>query len=183
MTGSGVTRLFIVGERRITICPAEQRAGTMRSLSSGAHSRDPLASPGGRRTASGDAIASVARMSEAIDGRHEKSAGMPCLRRDHDRRLLRVEEKFSFRFSLFLAVQSLLQKYFASPVGQIISTNSRHPVPPEGRIAIVTNAGWDAVDAVASCARRDRRVDREICERSPSERTRDVAADGKIVWS
>src|ERR1700730_7528108 len=29
-------------------------------------------------------------------------------------------------------VQSPLQKYFASPVGQIISTNSRHPVPPEG---------------------------------------------------
>jgi hypothetical protein len=34
MTGSGVTRLFIVGEWRIT-----------RSLSSGAHSRDPLANP------------------------------------------------------------------------------------------------------------------------------------------
>src|SRR5882672_7146374 len=34
MTGSGVTRLFIVGERPIT-----------RSLSSGAHSRDPLANP------------------------------------------------------------------------------------------------------------------------------------------
>jgi hypothetical protein len=40
-----------------------------------------------------------------------------------------------------LAVQSCLQKYFASPVGQIISTNSRHPTPPEGRIAIVTDAG------------------------------------------
>jgi hypothetical protein len=34
-----------------------------------------------------------------------------------------------------------LQKYFASPVGQIISTSSRHPTPPEGRIAIVTDAG------------------------------------------
>jgi hypothetical protein len=30
-------------------------------------------------------------------------------------------------------VQPCLQKYFASPVGQIISTNSRHPTPPEGR--------------------------------------------------
>jgi hypothetical protein len=29
-------------------------------------------------------------------------------------------------------VQSPLQKYFASPVGQIISTNSRHPVPHRG---------------------------------------------------
>src|SRR5216683_2094742 len=55
-------------------------------------------------------------------------------------------------------VQSPLQKYFASPVGQIISTNSRHPTPQEGRIAIVTNAGWDAVDAAAFCARWDRRA-------------------------
>ena len=38
-------------------------------------------------------------------------------------------------------VESPLQKYFASPVGQIISTTSRHPTPQEGRIAIVTDAG------------------------------------------
>src|SRR6266852_5865870 len=38
-------------------------------------------------------------------------------------------------------VESPLQKYFASPVGQIISTNSRHPTPQEGRIMIVTNVG------------------------------------------
>jgi hypothetical protein len=30
-------------------------------------------------------------------------------------------------------VQPHLQKYFASPVGQIISTNSGHPTPQEGR--------------------------------------------------
>jgi hypothetical protein len=48
-----------------------------------------------------------------------------------------------------------LQKYFASPVGQIISTNSRHPTPQEGRIAIVTDAGWGAVDAAASGAQCD----------------------------
>src|SRR5712675_458782 len=66
-----------------------------------------------------------------------------------------------------LAVQSPLQKYFASPVGQIISTNSRHPTPPEGRIAIVTDAGLDAVDAAAFCARRDCRAGwRKACERS-----------------
>jgi hypothetical protein len=52
-------------------------------------------------------------------------------------------------------VESLLQKYFATPVGQIISTNSRHPTPQEGRIAIVTDAGWGAVDAAASGAQRD----------------------------
>src|SRR5713226_1452507 len=55
-------------------------------------------------------------------------------------------------------VQSPLQKYFASPVGQIISTNSRHPTPPEGRIMIVTDAGWVAVDAAAFCVRRDCRA-------------------------
>jgi hypothetical protein len=63
-------------------------------------------------------------------------------------------------------VQPPLQKYFASPVGQIISTNSRHPTPQEGRIMIVTDAGWDAVDAAAFCARRDRRAGRKTCERS-----------------
>src|SRR5258708_11884515 len=64
-------------------------------------------------------------------------------------------------------VQSHLQKYFTSPVGQIISTNSRHPTPPEGRIMIVTDAGRDAVDAAAFCARRDGRAGwRKACERS-----------------
>jgi hypothetical protein len=55
----------------------------------------------------------------------------------------RLREKTNFlkRINLMLAVQSHLQKYFASPVGQIISTNSRHPTPPEGRIAIVTDVG------------------------------------------
>jgi hypothetical protein len=38
-------------------------------------------------------------------------------------------------------VESGLQKYFTSPVGQIISTSSRHPVPHEGRIAIVRKRG------------------------------------------
>jgi hypothetical protein len=48
---------------------------------------------------------------------------------------------------------------------------------------IVTNAGWNAVDAAAFCARWVAgRVD-EACERSPSERTRDVVAYGEVVWS
>jgi len=38
-------------------------------------------------------------------------------------------------------VQWAGKKYFASPVGQIISTNSRRPTPLQGRIAIVTDAG------------------------------------------
>src|SRR5450432_1124158 len=65
-------------------------------------------------------------------------------------------------------VESCLQKYFASPVGQIISTSSRHPTPPEGRIAIVTDAGWVAVDAAAFCVRRDCRASRKTLERSPA---------------
>jgi hypothetical protein len=73
---------------------------------------------------------------------------------------LREKTDFFKRIKLFLAVQSHLQKYFASPVGQIISTNSRHPTPQQGRIAIVTDAGWDAVDAAAFCARRDGRAGR-----------------------
>ena len=32
------------------------------------------------------------------------------------------------------------------------------PIPNEGRIAIVTDAGWDAVDAAASGARGDGRA-------------------------
>jgi hypothetical protein len=48
-----------------------------------------------------------------------------------------------------LAVQPRLQKYFASPPTQI---NFKTPpsCPTEGRIAIVTDAGRDAVDAAAS---------------------------------
>jgi hypothetical protein len=34
----------------------------------------------------------------------------------------------------------------------------RRPTPHEGRIAIVTDAGWDAVDAAASGTQRDRRA-------------------------
>jgi hypothetical protein len=54
---------------------------------------------------------------------------------------LRQNSKLLKRIELIWAVQSCLKKYFAFPVGQIISTDSRHPTPPEGRIAIVTDAG------------------------------------------
>ena len=59
----------------------------------------------------------------------------------------------------------------------------RRLVPLEGRIAIVTDAGRDAVDAAAFCARRDCRAGFTACERSNGELTRDVAADGEVVWS
>src|SRR6266849_10052543 len=54
----------------------------------------------------------------------------------------------------------------------------------EGRIAIVTDAGWDAVDAAASGAQRDGRAGwRKARERSNGELTNDVAAYGEVVWS
>jgi hypothetical protein len=44
-----------------------------------------------------------------------------------------------------------LQKYFASPIGRSSFIDSTvHPT--EGRIAIVTDAGLDAMDAAASGA-------------------------------
>jgi hypothetical protein len=46
-----------------------------------------------------------------------------------------------------MSVQPPLQKYFASPVGQINSITPAVPPDTEGRLAIVTDAGRDAVDA------------------------------------
>ena len=50
------------------------------------------------------------------------------------------------RFNLICPVQPSWQKYFRFLRTQI-SSLSRHPVPKEGRFAVVTNEGWDAVDA------------------------------------
>ena len=56
--------------------------------------------------------------------------------------------------------------------------------PTRGRIAIVTDAGWVAVDAAASGAQRDGRAGwRKARERSNGELTNDVAAYGEVVWS
>jgi len=56
--------------------------------------------------------------------------------------------------------------------------------PLQGRIAIVTDAGWDAVDAAASGAQRGCRAGwRKARERSNGELTNDVAAYGEVVWS
>ena len=58
------------------------------------------------------------------------------------RNRLRAEPNFPRHFKLIWVVQSLIQKYFAMPVGQIISTSSRRPVPDKGgRFAIVTSVG------------------------------------------
>jgi hypothetical protein len=39
------------------------------------------------------------------------------------------------------AVQSFLRKFFTSPLGRNSFIDSSHPVPREGRIAIVTDVG------------------------------------------
>jgi len=99
---------------------------------------------------------------------------MPVVRFDYrkGRRLpfsaslrLRQNAIFPRAFNVICPVQSSPQKYFAFAVGQIIFKTSRRPAPQEGRIAIVTDAGWDAVDAGSAT---DERAE---------------FADGEVVWS
>ena len=59
---------------------------------------------------------------------------------------LRVKSNFSNRIKLFLPVQSLPKKYSGFPKPQI-SFITPPSTPLEGRIAIVTDAGLDAMDA------------------------------------
>src|SRR6202795_903465 len=98
------------------------------------------------------------------------SEAMPRFSLNDDGIVVRAQRKLLNQINVIWVVQSPLQKYFAYPVGQIISTNSRHPTPQEGRIMIVTNAGWVAVDAAALFARWDRRAGRKTCERSTARR-------------
>jgi hypothetical protein len=75
-----------------------------------------------------------------------------------DGQITRLFERGDFAF-----VQPCLQKYFYSPQGKSLL----HPMPSrpsEGRFAIVTNVGRDAVDADALL-------------------TNGAEADGEVVWS
>ena len=57
------------------------------------------------------------------------------------------------------------------------------PTRQEGRIAIVTKRGWNAVDAAASGARWDGRAGlagRELCQ---DVQTNGAEAYGEVVWS
>jgi hypothetical protein len=72
----------------------------------------------------------------------------------------------------------------ASRTPQISGLSSAVPFRQEGRSRVVTNAGWDAVDAATSGAQRGCRAGwRKACERSNGELTNDVAAYGEVVWS
>src|SRR5580692_4729188 len=76
---------------------------------------------------------------------------------------MRQKPKFARPFKLIWVVQSVLQKYFASDVGQITLT-TRPSCSSKGRFAIVTSAEQDAVDA------------------TDAQRRSAFDADGEVVW-
>ena len=80
----------------------------------------------------------------------------------HER--LREKSNFPSGIKLFLPVQSRAKKFPAFPFFANHFHNSPRPTPLEGRIAIVTDAGLDAVDAAALL-------------------TNGADADGEVVWS
>jgi hypothetical protein len=78
---------------------------------------------------------------------------------------MRVERNLLKQFKLIWVVQSCCEKQIASPVGQIISTSQRYPVPTRG-------------------AFRDRHERGMGCSgRGSIERRTMLAADGEVVWS
>jgi hypothetical protein len=77
---------------------------------------------------------------------------------------LRLKSNFSNRIKLFLPVQPRSKKYSDFPKTQI-TLYSSPSTPLEGRIAIVRDAGLDAMDAGGAS-------DESV-----------LLADGKIVWS
>jgi hypothetical protein len=110
---------------------AEQRDRTMRSLSSGAHSRDLLASPGERCTASGTRAELALADGPVICPSGGLSTG--------------VSSPLCKNISLHPSGKSSLQIRAIPPHKRGVSRSSR-------------TRGADAVDAAASCAQRDGRA-------------------------
>jgi hypothetical protein len=81
-----------------------------------------------------------------------------------------------------LSVQSHLQKYFRSRLTQITFKSLTVPFRQEGRIAIVTDAGRDAVDARAPGAQRQSQGEMNLVSDQLACETIDALADGKAVW-
>jgi hypothetical protein len=77
---------------------------------------------------------------------------------DRPKNPLRQNGDLASYFNVIWVVQSRCQKYSAFHLTQISGYLLAVLTRQEGRIAIVTNAGWDAVDAAASGAQRGRRV-------------------------
>src|SRR5438445_13076901 len=95
---------------------------------------------------------------------------------------VRVKSNLLNGFNLIWVVQLSSQIYTASLSPQISGYFRAVPARQEGRIAIVTNARRDVVDAAASARRRSRRASLS-CERNPARRTYGAEAYGKTVWS
>src|SRR6266566_543364 len=77
---------------------------------------------------------------------------------------------------------SLSEKIFRFVIHPNQTYNSRFPVPQEGRFAIVTDVGRDAVDATASACERQSQGGFPVSDRPARRRTMQVA-DGEVVWS
>ncbi|HTB00403.1 MAG TPA: hypothetical protein VK804_08010 [Bradyrhizobium sp.] len=92
-----------------------------------------------------------ANLKAPIRSLHPGNAGVDFARRANHARIRQFK------------VQPRCEKYSAFAVAKI-SFKNRHPVPQEGRLAIVTDAERDAVDADAPL-------------------TNGTEADGEVVWS
>ena len=77
----------------------------------------------------------------------------------------------------------LLAKIFSFAPDPNQFTESCRPVPTEGRIAIVTDAGRDAVDARASGAQWQSQGEMNLVSDQLARETIGALADGKAVWS
>ena len=97
--------------------------------------------------------------SRAAERRAGPLAGLPARAAD-----LRVKSNFLSRINVIWVVQSYLKEYSDFPKSQI-TLYLRTSTPLEGRIAIVTDAG---LDAMAASGASDESA---------------LLADGEVVWS
>jgi len=97
---------------------------------------------------------------------------------------VRAQPNFLNRINLFLPVQSPSAKIFRFPFPPNHLYHAHHPGPREGRIAIVTDVGcgmrWTRQRLAGEGSQGGFF---ESVSDALSTRTRDVVADGQIVWS
>ena len=110
-----------------------------------------------------------------IGWRERDSKGQPS------QMCLRAESKFSCAFKLIWAVQTSLQKYFASRLSQISSVIRAIPSQQRG-VAHVINVGRDAVDARASGAQRQSQGEMNLVSGQLACKMIGALADGEAVW-
>jgi hypothetical protein len=98
---------------------------------------------------------------------------------------LRAEPNLANQIRLMLSVQPSLRKYSCSRLTRLESISMASRPTQKGRIAIVTDAGRDVVDAAASGAQVNGRAGSglsQACERSNCAQTNGVVAYGKTAW-